>query len=64
MRDFTSRLREGQVIVADGAMGTMLQKAGLPSGQSPEGWLLENPRAVYDVHRAWRIMTSMIALRR
>jgi 5-methyltetrahydrofolate--homocysteine methyltransferase len=31
----------------------MLQKAGLPSGQSPEGWLLENPRAVYDVHRAY-----------
>ncbi len=53
MRDFTSRLKEGPVIVADGAMGTMLQQAGLPSGQSPEGWLLENSQAVYDVHRAY-----------
>jgi 5-methyltetrahydrofolate--homocysteine methyltransferase len=48
-----TRLRSGSVIVADGAMGTMLQAAGLPAGQSPEGWLLENPDPVCDVHRAY-----------
>jgi 5-methyltetrahydrofolate--homocysteine methyltransferase len=50
---FITRLRSGNVIVADGAMGTMLQEAGLPSGESPEGWLLKNPDAVRGVHRAY-----------
>ncbi len=34
-------------------MGTMLQAAGLPTGMSPESWLLENPDPVRDVHRAY-----------
>ncbi len=53
MEDILSRLKSGRVIVADGAMGTMLQAAGLPIGASPEGWLLENPDAVRDVQRAY-----------
>jgi 5-methyltetrahydrofolate--homocysteine methyltransferase len=51
--DILSRLSSGSVIVADGAMGTMLQEAGLPIGLSPEGWLLENPDPVRGVHRAY-----------
>jgi len=51
--DILIRLQSGSVIVADGAMGTMLQEAGLPTGMSPEGWLLENPDPVRDVHRAY-----------
>lgn len=51
--DFLSRLRGGDVIVADGAMGTMLQAAGLPPGMAPEEWLLENPGSVVGVHRAY-----------
>jgi 5-methyltetrahydrofolate--homocysteine methyltransferase len=46
-------LQSGRVIVADGAMGTMLQKAGLPTGMAPESWLLESPDPVRDVHRAY-----------
>jgi 5-methyltetrahydrofolate--homocysteine methyltransferase len=53
VEDILSRLRSGHVIVADGAMGTMLQAAGLPTGMSPESWLLENPDPVRDVHRAY-----------
>ncbi len=53
MKDFLTRLEHGPVIVADGAMGTMLQAAGLPLGTSPEGWLLENPDPVVGVHRAY-----------
>jgi len=53
MEDILSRLKNGPVIVADGAMGTMLQAAGLPTGMSPEGWLLENPKPVRDVHQAY-----------
>lgn len=48
-----SRLSSGRAIVADGAMGTMLQAAGLPAGMPPEGWLLENPDPVCNVHRAY-----------
>jgi 5-methyltetrahydrofolate--homocysteine methyltransferase len=51
--NFLTRLRTGTVIVADGAMGTMLQAAGLPPGVPPEGWLLDNPGPVVDVHRAY-----------
>nr|HID14774.1 methionine synthase [Anaerolineae bacterium] len=51
--DILTRLQSGDIIVADGAMGTMLQVAGLPAGSPPEGWLLENPDAVCDVHRAY-----------
>ena len=50
---FLARLHSGEVLVADGAMGTMLQAAGLPPGTPPEGWLLENPEAVVGVHRAY-----------
>lgn len=50
---FLARLHSGEVLAADGAMGTMLQAAGLPSGTPPEGWLLENPEAVVGVHRAY-----------
>ncbi|MCX7682743.1 MAG: homocysteine S-methyltransferase family protein [Anaerolineae bacterium] len=53
MEDFFSRLTSGRVIVADGAMGTMLQAAGLPTGVSTEAWLLEHPDAVMGVHRAY-----------
>ena len=51
--DILSRLRSGRVIVADGAMGTMLQETGLPPGMSPEAWLLESPDAVRTVHSAY-----------
>jgi 5-methyltetrahydrofolate--homocysteine methyltransferase len=48
-----TRLQSGSVIVADGAMGTMLQAAGLPTGMAPEAWLLENPDPVRGVHSAY-----------
>jgi len=53
VEDILSALQSKRVIVADGAMGTMLQKAGLPTGMAPERWLWENPDPVRDVHRAY-----------
>jgi 5-methyltetrahydrofolate--homocysteine methyltransferase len=38
--------------LGDGAMGTMLQAAGLPLGAAPERWNLERPEAVTWVHAA------------
>jgi len=45
-------LRE-RILVADGAMGTMLQAAGLQPGTPPELWNRENPDAVRAVHAAY-----------
>jgi 5-methyltetrahydrofolate--homocysteine methyltransferase len=42
-----------RVLIADGAMGTMLFAAGLPVGTPPEVWNLENPAAVQAVHDAY-----------
>ena len=46
MADFLNQLENSKILVADGATGTMLQKAGLPAGMPPEQWNLENPKAV------------------
>lgn len=49
-------MREGGitlVTIFDGAMGTMLQAQGLPSGACPEAWNVEQPEKVLAVHRAY-----------
>ncbi len=51
--DFLTRLTSGLPVVADGAMGTMLQAAGLPPGKTGEFWVLERPDAIAAVHRAY-----------
>lgn len=38
------------IVVLDGAMGTMLQKAGLPLGTLPEEWNVTRPEVVEDIH--------------
>lgn len=52
-RDFLTHLRSDDVIIADGAMGTMLQAAGLPTGTAPEVWVLRKPDIVRGIHRAY-----------
>lgn len=44
-------LREGRLLMSDGAMGTMLQDAGLTDGGAPELWNVKKPevvRAIYE----------------
>ncbi len=53
MPNFLAQLNQPGVLVADGATGTMLQKAGLPRGAAPERWNLENPDAVNALYRAY-----------
>jgi len=43
---FSDALRLRTPLLADGATGTMLQAAGLPIGEVPERWMLENPSAI------------------
>jgi 5-methyltetrahydrofolate--homocysteine methyltransferase len=47
------RLATGDVLVADGATGTMLQAAGLPTGLPGEAWVLERPEEILRLHRAY-----------
>jgi 5-methyltetrahydrofolate--homocysteine methyltransferase len=53
MPDFLNRLNTKRLLIADGATGTMLQKAGLPTGIAPERWNLENPNAVLNHYQAY-----------
>ena len=41
------------IILLDGAMGTMLQAAGLPVGELPEAWNLTHPEAVTAIQRQY-----------
>ncbi len=52
MADFIERLKSG-VLVADGAMGTMLQQAGLLPGSAPEEWNISHPKVIEGVHTAY-----------
>lgn len=42
-----------KIILADGAMGTMLQGMGLMPGESPDSWAIKNPDAILTVHRRY-----------
>jgi len=53
MSKFKTFLAERAVLVADGATGTMLQRAGLPAGAAPERWNLENPDAIQTLYRSY-----------
>jgi 5-methyltetrahydrofolate--homocysteine methyltransferase len=46
-------LEEGRLILGDGAMGTMLQQAGLTDGGAPELWNVTQPDKVRAVYRAY-----------
>lgn len=58
-QDLMTVLGRGDLIVGDGAMGTMLQAAGLPAGTLPEAWNADNPEAVRAVHRAYLAAGAM-----
>ena len=44
---------DDEILLLDGAMGTMLQAAGLPMGVAPELWNLERPETVADIQRRY-----------
>ncbi len=53
MTSFKDRLSQGGILIADGATGTTLQRAGLPVGTAPERWNLENPNAIRALHQGY-----------
>jgi methionine synthase I (cobalamin-dependent) len=56
------RLASGDVLVADGATGTMMQAAGLPPGLPTEAWILERPEEILRLHQAYIEAGSQLIL--
>ncbi|MGB9672674.1 MAG: betaine--homocysteine S-methyltransferase [Anaerolineales bacterium] len=53
MNNFEKLLQSSDVIILDGAMGTMLMARGLKAGDAPEKMNLEHPDIVAEVHREY-----------
>jgi 5-methyltetrahydrofolate--homocysteine methyltransferase len=47
------RVKEGAVLVSDGAWGTFLQKKGMKPGECPELWCVEHRDAVLDIAKSY-----------
>jgi 5-methyltetrahydrofolate--homocysteine methyltransferase len=50
---FLAKVRDGSVLLADGATGTFLQANGLQTGRIPEAWLFERPDQIRALHQAY-----------
>ncbi|HRJ44421.1 MAG TPA: betaine--homocysteine S-methyltransferase [Caldilineaceae bacterium] len=46
-------LQEGRLLMSDGAMGTMLQDAGLTDGGAPELWNVKSPEVVRAIYQGY-----------
>lgn len=53
MQKITDRVKQGAVLVSDGAWGTLLQQKGLKAGECPEEWNLSHRSEVYDIARSY-----------
>ena len=42
-----------KIMFFDGAMGTMLQQAGLQAGEKPEEWNFTRPETIQEIHTAY-----------
>ena len=49
MSNIYELLDQGQTLISDGAMGTMLQESGLTDGGAPELWNVEQPDKVAEI---------------
>lgn len=59
-QELLQRLAHGETVLGDGAMGTMLQAAGLVGGGASELWNVEQPERVRAVHAAYIAAGSQI----
>ncbi len=53
MNKFLERLNTGEILVADGATGSNLQKMGLKPGRPPEDLIIDNPDIIYQLERSF-----------
>jgi 5-methyltetrahydrofolate--homocysteine methyltransferase len=53
MKAFKERVARGEILISDGAMGTLLQAKGLKPGECPEWWCISHPDVVRGIHEAY-----------
>jgi 5-methyltetrahydrofolate--homocysteine methyltransferase len=53
MKNNLMQLLDKKILVADGAMGTMLQAAGLSAGHCPEEWNVSHPEIIEGIQKAY-----------
>jgi 5-methyltetrahydrofolate--homocysteine methyltransferase len=52
-RSFKNLIASNRILLSDGAMGTELQKRGLPAGACPEEFNVSHPEVVRSIHLAY-----------
>ena len=55
-------LATGKPVIADGAMGSLLYEMGLPRGQAPETWNVDQPDRIREIHRRYIAAGAQIIL--
>lgn len=53
MSSLLNCLASGEILISDGAMGTLLQAQGLQPGECPEAWNVSQPGVVRDIAAAY-----------
>ena len=53
MNKFLERLSAGEILVADGATGSNLQKMGLKPGRPPEDLIVDNPDILFQLEKSF-----------
>ncbi|MBW6535016.1 MAG: homocysteine S-methyltransferase family protein [Mariniphaga sp.] len=53
MGKILNKIKQGKVLVSDGAWGTFLQQKGLKPGECPEEWNITHPEEVLDIARSY-----------
>src|SRR5581483_10399119 len=47
------RISDGEILISDGALGTLLQAKGLKPGECPESWCLSHPEVLKGIAQAY-----------
>ena len=53
MKTLRERVAQGDILISDGAMGTLLQARGLKAGDCPEEWCISHSEVIKGIHEAY-----------
>jgi 5-methyltetrahydrofolate--homocysteine methyltransferase len=53
MKRISEKIKDGKLLVSDGAWGTFLQQKGLAPGECPELWNIEHPDEVFEIAKSY-----------
>jgi 5-methyltetrahydrofolate--homocysteine methyltransferase len=53
VKNLLKRVKAGEILISDGAMGTFLHAKGLQGGECPESWCVSHPKEVQEIAQAY-----------